>query len=75
MRTLFRSAVFLTWAAVMAALAASSLLARGPATALRPLPAEASEQWYGVYSQGRKSVTSTECGRPPRTVSPWRARP
>lgn len=54
MRMLFRSAVFLSWAAVMAVLAASSLSLRAPATALRPLPAEASEQWYGVYSQGKK---------------------
>lgn len=54
MRALFRSLVFLSWAAVMAVLAASSFSLRGPATALRPLPAEASEQWYGVYSQGKK---------------------
>jgi len=38
----------------MAVLAASSLRLPAPATALRPLPAEATEQWYGVYSQGRK---------------------
>ncbi len=38
----------------MAVLAASSLALRAPAPALRPLSAEATENWYGVYSQGRK---------------------
>jgi Transglutaminase-like superfamily len=54
MRTLFRSAVFVSWAVVMAVLATSSLSPRAPASAPRPLPAEASEKWYGVYSEGRK---------------------
>ena len=38
----------------MVALAASSFSLRAPATALRTLPAEATEQWYGVYFHGRK---------------------
>jgi len=54
MRTLFRSTVFLVWAAVMVALVASTWSPRSTVTAVRPLPAEASEKWYGVYSQGRK---------------------
>jgi hypothetical protein len=54
MRTLFRSTVFLVWAAVMVALVASTRSPRSTAPALRPLPAEASEKWYGVYAQGRK---------------------
>ena len=38
----------------MAALFASTVSFRGPTTALRPLPAEAAEQWYGVYARGQK---------------------
>ena len=38
----------------MAILAASTSSPRAPVLAIRPLPAEASEQWYGVYTQGRK---------------------
>lgn len=38
----------------MAALFTSTASLHGPATVLRPLPAEAKEQWYGVYAQGRK---------------------
>ncbi len=54
-RTVLRSVIFLAWGAVMAALVASNRLPMGKElAAVGPLPAEAREQWYGVYASGRK---------------------
>jgi transglutaminase-like putative cysteine protease len=54
-RTLLRSLVLLTWAAVMAALVIRSLPPRAiPAPPSRPLPAEAREDWHSIYSGGAK---------------------
>ena len=54
MRTLARSAVLITWVAVMIALVVRSGAVREPLTPSRPLPAEASEQWHGIYGEGKK---------------------
>lgn len=55
MRTPLRSIVLLSWAAVMALLVARSLPRPEPAAPpSHTLPPESSEQWHGIYGEGRK---------------------
>ena len=55
MRTLWRSAVLFVWVAVMIALAArSGGFSRATAPPPRPLAAQTSERWQGIYGEGKK---------------------
>ena len=64
MRTLARSAVLITWVAVMITLVVRSGAVREPLTPSRPLPAEASEQWHGIYGEGKKIGYSHRVRKP-----------
>ena len=64
MRTLARSAVLITWAAVMVALVVRGGAVREPPTPSRPLSAEASEQWHGIYGEGKKIGYSHRVRKP-----------
>jgi len=55
LRTFWRSAVLILWAAVMMVMVArTGGLFREPPATPRPLPAEASERWHGIYGEGKK---------------------
>ncbi|HSD11398.1 MAG TPA: transglutaminase-like domain-containing protein [Candidatus Binatia bacterium] len=64
LRTLARSAVLITWVAVMVALVVRSRTVREPLTPSRPLPHEGSEQWQGIYGEGKKIGYSHRVRKP-----------